>query len=964
MAYVPNSGSIVGFQSDPTKLLTHSSVSGTLNITGNPSISGQVGASIIGLTPVSIAGIPMVEIVGSVATSVTPVANQSVSGTVDIAGNPSISGTVNVGNNASVFALPVGSFITVSQSSSILAVPVGSTIVLVQGSVAAIVTNKPSISGTVEIGNTITINPVSVSGTIGASVIGHAPVVIVGGSILTSATANQSVSGTVDVGNFPENQSVSGSLNIVGNPSISGTVNISGNPSISGTVNIGIIPGSVAAWLQSTNASVITVGTPVANQSVSGTVGASVIGRVPVFLTDILSADNSSTDTLGASSVFTGTSEETLDYKAFTLNVFADKDSATDGFELQWSSDNTNWDHVETYTVSSLLGFSIQASPRARYFRTIYTNGTDAQGAFRLQTIKRLAEPTPKKTRVGEAPSLQDPGTLVQAVLTGETTAGGGGNLVNVKVNPSGTLQIGGTVSINPASVSGTVGASVIGHAPVVIVGGSILTSSTANQSVSGTVDIGNTVAVTLSGNPSISGTVIVAEIQGASVSGTVGASVIGHAPVVIVGGSILTSSTANQSVSGTVQSEQTGLRITSVISSTPSSMLVGASIIGLTPVTAVITGNPSISGTVLVGDTVAVTQSGDWTTSVVGNVGISGTPTFLQLAGSILATSATLTPTANQSVSGTVQAELLSTNASVITVGSPVANQSVSGTVNIAGNPSISGTVNIGTIPGSVVAFMGGAWATSLISGNASVITVWKDSSILAGQTGTRISSIVSTVPSSVIVGASIFGQLPAGTAPIGSVATLQGTNPWLVSFGNSSIVSIPTGSVITVLQGPSIVGTYAEDAAHAQSDKGVFVLAVRNDAMASISSADFDYTPIAVGPVGETITANSPITKWVRGATSVFYGGSVQVIAAQGASICTYITGLQLSNVGASSVLVTLYEGTGSIAGYTVAPQGGGSNIYYPNALKTRQNAAFSASISGVASVFLSAQGFIAKE
>lgn len=42
--------------------------------------------------------------------------------------------------------------------------------------------------------------------------------------------------------------SVSGTVNIAGNPSISGTVNIAGNPSISGTVNIGTIPGSVLAF--------------------------------------------------------------------------------------------------------------------------------------------------------------------------------------------------------------------------------------------------------------------------------------------------------------------------------------------------------------------------------------------------------------------------------------------------------------------------------------------------------------------------------------------------------------------------------------------------------------------------------------------------------------------------------------------------------------------------------------------
>lgn len=64
----------------------------------------------------------------------------------------------------------------------------------------------------------------------------------------------------------------------------------------------------------------------------------------------------------------------------------------------------------------------------------------------------------------------------------------------------------------------------------------------------------------------------------------------------------------------------------------------------------------------------------------------------------------------------------------------------------------------------------------------------------------------------------------------------------------------------------------------------------------------------------------------------------------------------------MGSASVLVTLSGATSSIVGYTIAPAGGGSNILYPNALKTNANGAFTASISGQASVLVSAQGFSA--
>jgi hypothetical protein len=166
-------------------------------------------------------------------------------------------------------------------------------------------------------------------------------------------------------------------------------------------------------------------------------------------------------------------------------------------------------------------------------------------------------------------------------------------------------------------------------------------------------------------------------------------------------------------------------------------------------------------------------------------------------------------------------------------------------------------------------------------------------------------------------------------------------------------------------LILGGSITGTYGEDTAHVDGDKGLFILGVRNDNLASVASADREYESFTVGPVGEQIVSNAPFTKWVQGSAnlSTNSGGSVAIIAAQGASVFTYISGLQVANMGSASVLVTLSGATSSVIGYTIAPAGGGSNIQYTNGLKTSENGAFTASISGQASVFISAQGFIAR-
>lgn len=253
------------------------------------------------------------------------------------------------------------------------------------------------------------------------------------------------------------------------------------------------------------------------------------------------------------------------------------------------------------------------------------------------------------------------------------------------------------------------------------------------------------------------------------------------------------------------------------------------------------------------------------------------------------------------------------------------------------------------------------------VVDGTASSTNLWK----INADGSSNVSFSGSPSVSGTVV-ASIVGWVPIQPSNTSIITVIQGSSILAVPVGSvimvskdSSVLSVPVGSVITVWQSPSIIGTYAEDAAHASADKGIFMLGVRSDLMASVTSADGDYSPLAVGPAGENIVANAPITKWVQGTADlrVVLGSSVTAIAAQGTSVFTYITGIQLANMGSASVLVTFTGGLGSILGYSIAPAGGGSNIVYINPLKTGANSAFAASISGTASVLVSAQGFTAK-
>lgn len=321
------------------------------------------------------------------------------------------------------------------------------------------------------------------------------------------------------------------------------------------------------------------------------------------------------------------------------------------------------------------------------------------------------------------------------------------------------------------------------------------------------------------------------------------------------------------------------------------------------------------------------------------------------------------------------------------------IVSGTTSGLIELFTTPTIS------LSPGGQVALNG----TSAVAVGGSVITVWKDSSVLSVPVGSVITVAQSSVAVAIVsgsiaatftppanqsvsgtvqvdvrasIGAVIIGgsiatattnssvMLLNSTNVIGSVLALQGTNPWVMVgsvYGNvsGSVVSFQGGTHIV-----SVIGAYPAASSLIASAPGIYALGARNDTLTSILGGDVTFAQMTVGPVGELIVANAPITKWVSGKASCFTGVSQPVIAAQGTSIFTYITSLQIANNSANNVYMSFLDSAGgTVLAYAACPANGGSNIYMPNGLKTLTNGAFHASVSGVASVFVSAEGFISK-
>ena len=151
--------------------------------------------------------------------------------------------------------------------------------------------------------------------------------------------------------------------------------------------------------------------------------------------------DNNSTTTIldpGGTNVFTGTATEVLNSGIVFVTVSTDQASATDGLSIQQSSDGTNWDHTDDYTVAAGANKNYSINPHSKWFRVVYTNGGIIQGHFRLQSICK-GNSKPSSHRIKDSIIGDDDCELVKAAITG---INGNGQWHNIKATPDGDLTI------------------------------------------------------------------------------------------------------------------------------------------------------------------------------------------------------------------------------------------------------------------------------------------------------------------------------------------------------------------------------------------------------------------------------------------------------------------------------------------------------------------------------------------
>lgn len=191
----------------------------------------------------------------------------------------------------------------------------------------------------------------------------------------------------------------------------------------------------------------------------------------------LVDSENSTTVPLLANATFTGTWKDCTDFNCIALGVYANQDSATDGLKYQFSADGVTVHHEHTYSYTvSAYGIGYTVPVEFKYYRIVFTNGAVNQTSFTIISTLKQTALFPSSYKLTQAITGQTQALFTRGVIVGETTAGGGG-YVNVKVSPSGAIQVGGTVGLDA-------GTNAIGSVSV--------SNFPATQPVSGSVSVSN----------------------------------------------------------------------------------------------------------------------------------------------------------------------------------------------------------------------------------------------------------------------------------------------------------------------------------------------------------------------------------------------------------------------------------------------------------------------------------------
>lgn len=147
-------------------------------------------------------------------------------------------------------------------------------------------------------------------------------------------------------------------------------------------------------------------------------------GELRVSLDGHVDTLNSTSIPLDAGDTFIGGTVNIEATASVLISVYTDKQSATDGLCICFSTDSINFDNTDNFTIPENTGKTFSFQPAAKFYRIEYINGDSDQTVFRLQTLLKRTYVKPSSHRIEENISGQDDAELVKSVITGKDEDG------------------------------------------------------------------------------------------------------------------------------------------------------------------------------------------------------------------------------------------------------------------------------------------------------------------------------------------------------------------------------------------------------------------------------------------------------------------------------------------------------------------------------------------------------------
>jgi len=139
---------------------------------------------------------------------------------------------------------------------------------------------------------------------------------------------------------------------------------------------------------------------------------------------NVVSSVNSTAVPLGAGGVFLGIFEDVTGYADVAVVCRTDQPSAALGLVVEWSTNGTDIDNTDAYSVAANAGRTFTFGATYKFARVKYTNGATPQGFFRLQTQFKRGSIKSSSHRLGDTLHDDNDAELVIAAIEGKDEAG------------------------------------------------------------------------------------------------------------------------------------------------------------------------------------------------------------------------------------------------------------------------------------------------------------------------------------------------------------------------------------------------------------------------------------------------------------------------------------------------------------------------------------------------------------